>query len=667
MAARNAVMIVFLTVIFLGFLVRLIQVQIVDIDNYRLLQEATYTRTMAISPTRGEIYDRNGVPLVKNRVSYQIVLDKAYIRNVDLNRVILHLTELLTQTGETWTDKLPISQTEPYTFTDDATAVARLKKFLELQPHATAENCMEWLAETYKLQNFTSSQIRLIAGVRYTMSDFGYSLTTPYSFAENISYATSLIIEENADLYLGAYVEESPEREYVCGDLAANIIGITGKLNSEEYDAYKENGYGLNDRIGKFGIERQFEAQLRGTAGTREIRLDSRGEILSVEDTVLPQAGESIYLTIDSELQRVAQTALAEQIAVIRQKASRYGYEAKGGAAVAVAVKTGEILACANYPTYDLSRYYADYQVYAQDPLSPLYNRALSGLYAPGSCFKPVTAVSALTAGVVTDTENIFCAKKFTHFSDYQPSCMYYHGNINLTRALSVSCNVYFFETGLRAGVDRIVRYAKQFGLGESTGIEISEKTGRVASPAVREALGGKWQAGDILQLAIGQSDSQFSPLQIAMYTATLANNGTRMSAHIVNRRTTYDGSQTLFVTQPTVASQVDAASAVFESVKKGMVTASLSGTGRSQFANYPVKVASKTGTPEIGDGTCDAVFIAYAPADDPEIAVAIVIERGYQGYEAAPVAKAIFDRYFGYDVTYSFDTANADVSDIME
>ena len=665
--SRTAVIITIFSLIFCICGVRLFQIQITDSENYRSLAGASYVRTVSVAPTRGEIYDRNGVKLVSNRTSYNVIFDKAYIDNSELNEVILNMTNLLAQTGEEWIDGLEITKAQPFEFTSDGSSVAYLKTFLELQPHATAQNCMDWLIDLYNLEEYTPEQARTIAGVRYKMSYEGYSLTSPYTFAKDISYSTALVIEENNALYGNVYIEEAAVREYIAGDLASSIIGITGAMSSEKYLEYKELGYKMNDYIGQFGIEALLEAELRGTAGTREITLDSAGNILGVEDVVEPIAGNSVFLTIDSKLQRVMQNSLADTVEEVRRKAKTYGYEAEGATAVAVNVKTGEILAAANYPTYDLSQYYSNYSSYANDPLHPLYNRAFSGLYAPGSCFKPVTAVAALTADLVESKDYIYCGHVYTHFSDYQPTCMYHHGNINLSRALSVSCNVYFFETGLRAGIDRLADFALQFGLGKATGLELSENTGRMASPETRAALGGKWQAGDILQAAIGQSDSQFSPLQLAMYTATLANNGERMSAHIIQKLTSYDTTAVEFETSLKVASKVDADESVFDAIKAGMVEASTTGTGRAQFAYYPVKVACKTGTPENGDGTCDAVFIAYAPADDPEIAVAVIIENGYQGYTAAPVAKAVFDQYFGFNAADDVVIDDSQMAGLME
>ena len=652
LGVRTAIIIVIFSIIVAVFGVRLFQVQITDSENYRSLVGASYVRTVSVPSTRGEIYDRNGIKLVSNKTSYNVIFDKAYIDNSVLNQVILNMTELLTKTGEEWIDGLDISKTVPFVFTSDGASVAYLKTFLELQPHATAENCMDWLIDLYGLEDYSPEQARVIAGVRYKMSYEGYSLTSPYTFAKNVSYNTALIIEENNALYGNVYVEEAAIREYIAGDLASSIIGVVGSMTSEQYLEYKELGYKMNDVIGQFGIEALLETQLRGTAGTREITLDSMGNILSVEDTVAPVAGNSVYLTIDSKLQRVLQNSLADTVEAIRKKSKTYGYEAEGGAAVVVKVKTGELLAAANYPTFDLSKYYSNYSEYANDPLFPLYNRAFSGLYAPGSCFKPVTAATAITADLIDIKDHVYCGQVYTHFTDYQPTCMYHHGNINLSRALSVSCNIYFFEAGLRAGIQRLVDYATQFGLGQPTGLELPEKIGRMASPEMRELLGGKWQAGDILQASIGQSDSQFSPLQLAMYTATLANNGERMSANVIQKLTSYDGSTTEYETMHLVASTVDADESVFKAIRAGMVEASTTGTARAQFAYYPIKVASKTGTPENGDGTCDAVFIAYAPANDPEIAIAVVVENGYQGYTAAPVAKTVFDYYFGYGVS---------------
>ncbi len=651
---RRYILIAIAVIFVVLFAIRLVKLQLIDGDMYSDIVYAGSTKSVTVKSTRGEIFDRNGVPIVVNETAYDIIIDKAYIDSSRTNEVILLLSERLKEENIEWIDNLPISFTQPFTFLENSdSAISRLKKFLELQSYSTAGNCIEALIELYDLEEYPPEMARVICGVRYEMTQKGYNLSTPYTFAKGVPDSIAFLIEEDIASFSGIYVSEVPARKYTDGTLAPHIIGSIGPIYENETETYKELGYDLNDYVGKGGIEKLLESYLKGESGERLISLDYSGRVISVENTVSPQAGNSVYLTLDYELQKATQSALENRILEMRGgKEEKDGFNAKGGSAVAVAVKTGEVLAMATYPSYDISTFNQDYYELINNELNPLVNRALTGLYAPGSCFKPVTATAGYATGDLKSNTTFYCNHVFTFFEDYQPTCMYTHKTINLKTALQVSCNVFFYELGVKVGSQRLANFARQYGLGESTGIELFEYTGVMASEQNRVASGGIWQPGDVLQAAIGTSDSRFTPLQLAMYTATLANNGVRMNASIVSKITSYDGETIVEETSPSIASVVDAESHVFEDIKKGMVAASheSGGTAFKYFGDYPVKVASKTGTPEnAGTKSDGCVFICYAPANDPEIAIAIVIEEGYQGYHAAPIAKEMLDAYFGY------------------
>ncbi len=651
---RRYILIGLIAIVFLLFSVKLIRLQLIDGEMYSNIVYAGSTRDVVIKPTRGEIYDVSGEPLVINEAAYDIIIDRAYITSERTNDVILALTKRLKSENTEWIDNLPISKTVPFVYLEGRdNDVARLQKFLELQSYSTAQNCIDALRDLYKLEDYSSDEIRTIAGVRYEMSKKGYNLSTPYTFAKGVSSTLAFSIEEDIENFAGIYASEVAIRKYTDGTFAPHILGSMGPIYENETEHYKELGYDLNDYVGKGGIEKLLESSLKGKNGAREVSLDYSGRVIDVSEKAAPQCGYSVYLTLNSKIQKATQNALKTRIEEMAStNEPKYGSQAKGGSAVVINVKTGDILGMATYPSYDISTYNQDYYDIINNELDPLVNRALQGLYAPGSCFKPVTAVAGYSCGALEDRTTYYCNHVFEYYEDYQPTCMYTHERLNLTTALQVSCNVFFYEIGVRAGIERIANFAKQFGLGEATGVELFEYKGVMASADNRVAAGGIWHPGDVLQAAIGTSDSRFTPLQIAMYTATLANNGTRMNANIISKITTYDGKEIISQSKPEIASVVDAEESVFAAIEKGMIAASHQpgGTAFSYFGGYPVTVASKTGTPEnVGEKADDCIFICYAPAEDPEIAVAVVIEEGYQGYHGAPVAKEILDAYFGY------------------
>ena len=668
--------------VLLLYSMRLMQMQVVEGADYERQIEQGWSTTQTIKAARGEIFDRNGRPLATNTIGRNVVIDQAFMQEGSLNRVILELTKIMEAAGEDWIDNLPITDEAPFAFKagDGYTAaIATLKSTLGLAAFATADDVVYHLKDRYDLESYeqdgeeipyTDEEFRTIAGVRYEMERTDFSISNPYIFASDIKVETVPKIKEASYELQGVDVVESTIRQYVSGDIAPQIVGQIGKIYSDQWNAaekgYDANGvyaiingqkYRMDDIIGKSGAELAFEEYLKGQDGERRIVLNAQNEVVDVEEVREAVPGNTVVLTIDSRLQKVAQDALERKIISMQNDLVNYpvgeGHEADAGAVAVVDVKTGEPLVLASYPSYNLATYQQDYDELASSDPPRLLNRATQGLYTPGSIFKPVVALGSLNEGVIDPSTTVTCTGVYTRWGpgNYQPRCLDVHGNINVVDALRWSCNIFFYEAGYQLGIEGIDEYAAMLGFGQPTGIEVEEYTGRVASPEVKASLrqgeDGIWQDGDVVQAAIGQQDTKATPLQLANYAATLANNGTRMEVSLLKSVKSYTLEDTIMEHEPVVVQQIDA-DAAFNTIREGMVAASKIGTARAVFGEglYPIDVASKTGTPETKEYP-NSTFIAYAPADDPEIAVCVVIEKGWHGYTGAPVAKEIFDAYF--------------------
>ncbi len=625
--------------------VRLMAIQVVDGSSYAQLAKSRNSLTQTIQAARGEMVDRYGRPLVVNESCFDIVFDKTAMIKGEENQIILKMFQLFEDSGEKWIDNLPVSYEEPFVFEEGAdNAISRLKSFLEVQEYASVEDVMLSLVERYDLQEYEPLTQRKLAGVRYEMEQRGYSINVPYTFATDVSKELVTKVSERSDELPGVRENESTTRNYVSGDLAPSIIGMIGPIYQEEYQEYKEKGYQLNDTIGKFGLEKTFESVLRGTNGQRRIELVD-GIVEEIVDEVEPQPGNTLALTIDKNLQAVTQQALADHVQNLNATAEPLaGKEAEGAAAVVIDVRTGEILVAANYPSYNLQTYNEDYAQLSQDPLHPLMNRALNGTYTPGSIFKPGVSVAALAEGTLEDEyETVTCNGIYTYFDDYQPGCTGYHGAINVMDAIKQSCNIFFYDVGRRLGIEAIDRYATMFGFGQPVGLELSTAKGQLSSPELSASLGETWEAGDVLQTSIGQSKTMASPLQLASYAATIANKGVRMQPYLVKSVHSYSFDTVISQTQPQVVCDMQVEEHVFDVVREGMER-----MASYWFADYPVRVATKTGTPQFYGEYTNSTFISFAPADDPQIAVAVVVEKG-GGVPCAPIVKTIYDAYFGF------------------
>ena len=635
-----------------------------------------YTRTEPIQAFRGEIYDRNGTPLVTNQYTYNLQLDygsfpkKEADKNALLCRAMAILSDHEITPNAPGTTPFVISTGEnsvSFRYDDaffDTVKGRRYEKLIDgmnLDDVQDVDACVHGLMERYALIDedgellYTPEETAMLVTYRLDMELSNFSAVEPYTIAEDISLAAVSQAEE--DLTRGILVTTVLTRHYEYPGYASHILGRIGKVPSGSEDYYLDRGYTLDDVVGLDGVEKAFEESLRGVDGERTITEDSYGNIIKTEVTREPLAGADVYLTIDIGMQIEAENALATTVQRIRDEADPSrpltGEDASAGAIVATDVSSGDILAIASYPTYSLATFSQDFATLNSDERQPMYNRALFGTYAPGSTFKVGVAIAALEEEIIEKDTIINAQGKYTYYSDYQPECWIYayggvHGYINVTEAIQESCNYFFYEVGRLLTIEKMNAHMKNFGFGEATGIELPEKTGILAGPDYRNDNGlGKWSPGDTLQAAIGQSDNVFTPLQINMYLTTVLNRGKRYSAHLLDRIMSYDGG-VLEESTPTVLSEEAFSEEIFETVKEGMKNVMDNGSAARVFSGYPIPVGGKTGTAQIYKTKSDnAIMTAFAPYDAPKIAVTCVIEQGASGTNAGYAIKDIFDYYF--------------------
>ncbi len=651
-AVRAALCVIFTVIIFSVFAIKLFSWQVVDSEEYAEEALSTTTYTITTEAARGEILDRNGNELVVNDSSYTVTFNKLYMQEGTENDIIYKLITLMELRNEEWNDTLPvyIDDDGTYQFEDGNDSTVEYIKgsgMLDMNPYSTAEDCMAAFAERYDLDesDYTKEELRCIISVRYNMEYTGYSNSTTYEFATDISRDMVAIILENSQGFPGVECTNTFVRYCTESTLASHLLGTVGTISEEELAEYEDDGYSSDDDIGKSGIESALEEYLRGTDGEKRVTKNSDGTVIEEEETVAAVPGNNVYLTIDSELQQAVNDALEKYVTAAGEEYS----DCVAGAAVMIDVSDFSVLACSSYPTYDLQKSTNDADYYAElleDSASPLYDRALSGSFAPGSTFKPCVAAAALQEGVITETTTIYCKQNYDYYSSNVIKCMGYHGSISVNTALSKSCNYFFADVGRMLGIDAMDIYAEKFGLGVSTGVEVYESTGILAG---RDSE--VWYEGNTSQAAIGQSDNAFTPLQLATYAATVANDGVRLKTHFVDKITDYTGETVILDNSenPEVMATTGVSQENIEIVQEGMRSVATSGTASSVFADYGVAVAAKTGTAE-NSGTDHVEIIAYAPYDDPEVAIAVVIEHGGGSTYSMGVAKAMLDAYFGLE-----------------
>lgn len=648
---------------FVLFTARLVDWQIVHGSEYRELAKRSTSYTVQTDATRGEILDKNGDGIVVNTTHYKIVIDKLYANEETLDTNLLALINLMNLTGDKWEDTLPIElsgNTLSYKKgAEDEIATLLSEDYLNLDENTTVQDCYKKLLGRYKIdENLSLSEQRNLVSVHYNMELTGYSSSNPYVFAKDIKRSTVSAVSENTQGVSGIDVQTYLVRKAQDSDLAPHILGALGSITEEEYEKLKDGDktYSLSDSVGKFGIELAFESQLKGEGGMKIIKRNSDGTIVDTIETIDSKPGNTVYLTLDKKLQETAVKSLAENVKAAKAQGvatkqsyggSGWGEDCETGAVVMLSVKDFSVLAAASYPTYDLNKYsqYGDYYVrLSENKNSPMYNRISVGSFACGSVYKPCVACAALEEKTITKDTEIFCKQEYDYYPSNVVHCMHYHGDENVTGAIAQSCNYFFAETGRWLGIETMYLYSEKFGLGEYTGIEIEESKGTLAG---RDST--SWMPGNTVQAAIGQSDNAFTPLQLATYAATLANDGTRLKTHVVRKVTDYERTKTIEdYSKPTVVDTCGISKKNLDIVQKAMleVTQSEDGTAYSMFGDYKVKVAAKTGTAE-NAGSDHTTFICYAPFDKPEVAVAVVIEHGAKGRYSMQVAKDLLDAYF--------------------
>lgn len=671
---RSAACILLVLAVFVVYELRLVQWQLVEGDKYEQLSLSSRTDTIEIEAARGEILDRDGNVLAGNRSSYNIVYDALDMDYDRRNATIIQVIDLLEERGETWRDRLPIVLAEDGTYQykeDSESAIQTLQEALSLAEYATAEECMAELAQQYDCQGYSKEDMRNVASVRYSMTQDGFSRTSPYVIAEDVSAETVGVISERSEEWPGIETRVAVTRYYgEDGALAPHVVGYTGVITDTQYQQAVEDGttydaennisgYKWSDTMGRSGIEAAFEEELRGQRGEETIYTDSSGGVESTAVTTAPEEGHTVQTTLDSDLQRVANLSLEKNI-----QGNIDARNCTSGAAVVLDVDTFGVLASSSYPTYDVNQLVESiagdgeyYNNLLADEDQPMVNLALNGVFIPGSVFKPVVALAALQEGVISAGTTYTCGGVWNYF-DLSQGCLCPTGTWNLYGALAHSCNTYFSNVGLNLGIARLAPYAEYFGLGTTTGVEIGESTGTMSNPQeYRENHGVNWTDGVSAQTAIGQADNMFTPIQLATMCATIATGGVRLQTHFLDKITDYTGETVLEEYEPVELYDAGLSGNVLGVVQAGMQMVATEGNAGTVFANYPVSIACKTGTAETStgkNGTEDNLsFICYAPADDPEIAVAVMIEQGNTGNYAKNVAKDILDQYFGF---YTWD-----------
>lgn len=663
-----------LAVVMAAFVWVLFDLQVVN-GSYFLEQS---TRKIANAETvqaaRGNIFDRYGRVLVSNRATYQVTLDTSLMGGVQSrNETVLALLQVCREQGVDWIETLPVTTEPPFRYTvenpfetvttDESgtelrreTQLARLIASLKLKDLSpSAPELVEALRNYFKVEpDVSQTEGRALVGVLCELALRSKDIArTGYVFAQDVDIEFITVVKERQ--LTGVRIDTATVREYNTS-YAAHLLGQVGSIYQEEWSYYMDKGYSMNDIVGKDGVEQAFEEILRGTPGVKDVEYNQTGKVISENwhvdlvtgEAQTPRPGDNVMLTLDIKLQEVVEKALERYVPGMTEESQK--------AACVVVDMTGGVLASASYPTFDPATYRQDYYELSTDPLEPLFNRALQGLYPPGSTFKMAVAAGALEEGAVTRTEKIEDTGRYKHYEriEDQPMCWYFrqygrtHGFENVSEAIRDSCNVYFYEAGLRLGIDKIDQYAALFGLGEETGLELYETAGEVAGPESSKRHGQTWYEGETMYAAIGQGNTQVTPIQLANYVATLVNGGNHYSTHLLKTVKSSDFSQVIEEYEPQLRDQIGLDEDNMEAVKKGMGMVATESAAASYFRDLPVKVGAKTGTAQVSrNSEAHALLVAFAPYEDPEIAISIVVEHGGSGTLVAAVAAEIFEYYF--------------------
>ena len=667
---RMRVLVAAACILMLLYGLRLIFLQLVNGDDFKSQATNTTDYKFTVTAARGDIVDSRGERIATSVTGYNVVLNKLLMGDEDLDGMLQKIVELLRANGESWNDTLLISQPDAagnYTFTAeegstrDQKALAAMKDNLGLQQYATANDVMEKLVEDYDLASYPLSWQRTLGGIHYEMQLQAFSNVNNFIMAENVSEATVATIKEHSLSLPGVEIVETSTRSYEQSTVLPHVLGRVGKITAEKWKVTDENGqttyplrekgYNMNDIIGISGLESAYEDELRGKDGVETITRNSDGVIVDTALTTVPEPGHTVQLTIDSRFQKAVDKALAENIDMINRVYNTGSMKAAAGAAVVLDVKDGSVLAASNYPSFDQNLYATQYSEYSADESLPLFNRALQGLYTPGSTFKPAVAIAALDTGLINRYSTVNCTRVYTYYKDYRPKCTQHgHGNgpIDVVNAIKWSCNIFFYDVGRRLTSAVYDAYAYKLGLGQRTGVEVSEATGHLTTKNDSNYM----ESLDI-QAAIGQGNTVVTPVQLATYAATIANRGTRYRTHFVKAILDSNTGEVLQETQPEVMDVIEDKGETFDLIQQGMIGVSQT---ISALANYPYTIACKTGTPQRSEGYysgssyrhyTNTMMIAYGPTEDAQIAIGIVVEYGGGGARAGNLMADIFNAYF--------------------
>ena len=659
----------------------LYRTQVVRGEYYAAQSRQKIANIESVEAGRGKITDAYGQILVTNQVSYQVLLDTSRMDGAEnRNRILAELVQVCRDSGVEWSDSLPITTNAPFKYTtdevfnyrttdDQGKAVWNTTRLYKLAvamkwiqqkdgwatSPPTAAELLERMCVSFKLEGANPEQARDTIGVLYELYLRSKDINrTAYVFAKDVDMDFIARVKERG--LAGVTIQPTSVRQYNT-DYAAHLLGRVGLMDTDEWAHYKTvdldadgyMDYQMDDSVGKEGVEKVFESYLRGTAGLRSVELNTNGKVVSEEWIREPEAGSSVCLTLDLNLQRAVEDSLAKRIPNLS------GKNTEGAAAVVIDVTDAGVLASASYPTFRLASYSADYNENAADTLKPLYNRALLGTYAPGSTFKPITGIAALEEGIITPSTRILDTGVYRYYSNDGPRCWIYnqsggtHGQQTVAEAIKNSCNIFFYDVGRQLGIEKLQAYAQMFGLGQKTGLELPESSGVMAGPEYTESMGGTWYPGNTLSVAIGQESSQFTPIQLANYVATLVNGGTHYRTHLLKQVRSADGTQVTYEYEPEILGTLELKEKNLEAVKAGMLALTQEGSLARYFQDLDVKVGAKTGSAQVSATSKDsnAVLVCFAPYDDPEIALAIVAEKGGTGSELGAIAADIFRAYF--------------------
>ena len=705
---RTLIISILLALLLIGFVMVLYHLQIVKGDEYRSASTVKIANTVTVEAARGELLDRYGRSLVGNRATYEITLNSSLMgAEAERNANLMELITICRENDLEWTDTLPISKDAPFTYTDenalvytnsegkvkfsylgsllnalplgdkilpnrwDSDDLAAASSVADLGEGPTAEEVIDGLRQYFLIdESLSDADARALIGVLYELNLRSQNVKqTEYIFAQDVDIdVISAVKERNLT---GVNISATTVRQYNTTS-AAHLLGRVGSIQSANWETYKAKGYNMNDKVGIDGMEAAFEDYLRGKSGTLIQEMNTSGKVVSeswmVDDetgeAMEPEPGNHVMTTLDLRLQEKVEEVLANTIESLADTKEK-------GAIIVQSVNDGGILAMASYPTYDLSTVYSSTEAYkavSDDPRNPFVNRATSEIYYPGSTFKPLVAIAALEEGLVTPTEEIqdtgalqLPEEEHYPYGDYHPQCWIYrqyrgtHGWENMADALRDSCNIYFYTLGHRLGIDKIDEYAAMFGLGQKTGLELSEAEGYVAGPETSAMLGQEWYGGNLLSAAIGQDNTKITMLQLSNYIATLVNGGNRYQTHLLKTVKSSDFSETVYEYEAQPVETLDLDPAYVEAVKKGMweVANDEESTVDQYLSNLAVEVGAKTGSAQVSaDENANAVFVLFAPYDDPEIVISMVVEGGASGANLASAAGEIVNYYFGSEHT---------------